>query len=115
MATKDTNKNQDYIVLIEAIKTVNKSVDKLSVKLDGVATIAMSMSNEIARLDERVTFALEQQKEHASDIAYLKSRLVKLESYDAADSRIKNITTKIFLICLSALVTGLLMYITNNP
>lgn len=114
MPDKKTPKEQDYSIIIESIRGVNKAVDKLSVKLDGVSSIAMSMSNEIARLDERVTFALESQKGQASDMSDIKKRVGKLETYDASDTRMKDITTKVMLVVLSIMGTGIVMYISQH-
>jgi len=109
MAEKTPAKDQDYSLMVESIKGVNKAVDKLSVKLDGVTNIAMSMSNEIARLDERVTFALDQQKNHANDMTNIKERVSKLESYDVADNKSKELMSKVMLVVLSVILTGILM------
>ena len=113
MPEKKTSKGQDYTLILEQIKSVNQSVDKLSVKLDGVTNIAMSMSNEIARLDERVAFVLESQKGQVSELADVKRRIATLESADAADNKMKDFWTKLFLMSTSALLGGLIIYLTN--
>ena len=73
----------------------------------------MSMSNEIARLDERVTFALDAQKGQVADMSDIKKRIGKLETYDASDTKMKDITTKVMLVVLASMGTGIVMYLTS--
>lgn len=114
MSEKDQTSQQAFDALHASIKAVTKSVDSLSVKLDGITNIAMNMSNEIARLDERVTFALDQQKSHAADMAEIKRRITTLESNDTSDEQFKSFAIKVFLVVFSAVVTGIVMYFTGG-
>ncbi len=101
---------------LKTLENILDSIKSFSVKLDNLSAIVMSISNEMARLDERVTHALKEQDKQSKiqekqnkELQSISERVTKLENSNQNVGRFNQLIVNIFLIILSASLTAFFM------